>query len=100
MAAGLHGSARTTPRVRAELQRAEEGTRALAARYGLNPRTVAKWRARTGTADAPMGPARPRSTALTEAEEGPERGSEPSSSSGAAPSCRSTVGSNAPQART
>ena len=73
MAAGLHGSARTTPRVRAELQRAEEGTRALAARYGLNPKTVAKWRNRTTTADAAMGPTRPRSTTLTEAEEGPEQ---------------------------
>jgi hypothetical protein len=30
---------------------------------------VAKWRARTGTAGAPMGPRRPRSTVLTEAEE-------------------------------
>ncbi len=68
MAAGLHGSARTTPRVRAELQASQESTRALAARYGLNPKTVAKWRARTGTADAPMGPRRPRSTVLTEAE--------------------------------
>src|SRR6185436_16986211 len=44
-------------------------TRALAARYGLNPKTVAKWRARSDTADAPMGPHRPRSTVLTEAEE-------------------------------
>lgn len=26
----------------------------LAARYGLNPKTVAKWRGRTTTADAPM----------------------------------------------
>src|ERR671912_219036 len=69
VAAGLHGSARTTPRVRAELQAAQESTRALAARHGLNPKTVAKWRARSGTADAPMGPRRPRSTVLTEAEE-------------------------------
>ncbi len=69
MAAGLHGSARTTPRVRAELQAAKEGTRTLAARYGLNPKTVAKWRKRTTTTDAPMGPTRPRSTTLTEAEE-------------------------------
>jgi transposase InsO family protein len=69
VAAGLHGSARTTPRVRAELQAAQESTRALADRYGLNPKTVAKWRARTGTADAPMGPRRPRSSVLTEAEE-------------------------------
>src|SRR5215210_254376 len=69
MAAGLHGSARTTPRVRAELQASQEATRALAARYGLNPKTVAKWRQRTTTADQPMGPSRPRSTVLTEAEE-------------------------------
>ena len=69
MAAGLHGSARTTPRVRAELQASQEATRALAARYGLNPKTVAKWRQRPTTADRPMGPSRPRSTVLTEAEE-------------------------------
>ena len=69
MAAGLHGSARTTPRVRAGLQRSQEATRSLAARYGLNPKTVAKWRRRGSTADAPMGPTRPRSSVLTEAEE-------------------------------
>jgi transposase InsO family protein len=69
MAPGLHGSARTTPRVRAELQRAQATTRALAARHGLNPKTVAKWRGRTTTADRPMGPSRPRSSVLTEAEE-------------------------------
>ncbi len=69
MAGGLHGSARTTPRVRAELQRSQESTRALADRHGLNPKTVAKWRRRTGTADAPMGPRKPRSSVLTEAEE-------------------------------
>jgi transposase InsO family protein len=69
MAAGLHGSARTTPRVRAELQTAQGSTRALAARFGLNPKTVAKWRHRAATADQRMGPARPRSTVLTEAEE-------------------------------
>src|SRR3712207_4617921 len=69
MAAGLHGSARTTPRVRAELQASQESTRALAARYGLTPKTVAKWRGRAGAADAPMGPRQPRSTVLTEAEE-------------------------------
>ena len=69
MAAGLHGSARTTPRVRAELQASQETTRALAARYGLDPKTVAKWRRRGSTADAPMGPSRPRSSVLSEAEE-------------------------------
>jgi transposase InsO family protein len=69
VAAGLHGSARTTPRVRAELQASQEATRPLAARCGLNPKTVAKWRKRTMTADAPMGPSRARSTTLSEAEE-------------------------------
>jgi transposase InsO family protein len=69
MAPGRHGSARTTPRVRAELQAAQGTTRALAARHGLNPKTVAKWRKRTTTADARMGPRRARSTVLTEAEE-------------------------------
>src|SRR3982751_6932178 len=69
MAGVLHGSARTTPRIRAELQASQEATRVLAVRYGLNPKTVAKWRKRTTTADQPMGPKRPRSTTLTEAEE-------------------------------
>jgi transposase InsO family protein len=69
MASGLHGSARTTPRVRAELQASQETTRRLAARYGLNPKTVAKWRRRGSTADAAMGPSRPRSSVLSEAEE-------------------------------
>ena len=69
MATGLHGSARTTPRVRAELQASQEATRVLAARYKLNPKTVAKWRSRTTTADQPMGPSRPRSTVLSEVEE-------------------------------
>ena len=69
MAGLLHGSARTTPRIRAELQASQEATRVLAVRYGLNPKTVQKWRKRTTTADQPMGPSRPRSTTLTEAEE-------------------------------
>jgi transposase-like protein len=69
LATGLHGAARTTPRVRAELQASQESTRALAARYGLNAKTVAKWRQRTSTADRPMGPSKPKSTVLTEIEE-------------------------------
>ncbi len=69
MAASLHGSARTTPRIRAELQASQETTRSLAVRYGLNEKTVAKWRRRTTTADAPMGPKKPHSAKLSEAEE-------------------------------
>lgn len=69
MGSVLHGSARTTPRVRAELQASKESTRSLAARYSLNPKTVAKWRERTTTSDARMGPKFPKSTVLTAAEE-------------------------------
>ena len=69
MAGSLHGSARTTPRVRAELQASQDTTSCLAQRYGLSRTTVAKWRARTTTVDAPMGPSSPHSTVLTTAEE-------------------------------
>ncbi len=86
MAGSLHGSARTTPRVRAELQASKEKTSSLpsvaipsadadgtfgnyAQRYGLSRTTVAKWRARATTEDAPMGPSSPHSTVLTLAEE-------------------------------
>jgi transposase-like protein len=47
----------------------KESARALAARYGLNAKTVRKWRKRTTTADEPMGPKTPKSTVLTPAEE-------------------------------
>jgi hypothetical protein len=47
MASVLHGSARTTPRIRAEFQASKASARALAARYGLNAKTVRKWRKRT-----------------------------------------------------
>jgi hypothetical protein len=41
----------------------------LATRYGLNAKTVPKWRKRSSTSDRPMGPSRPKSTVLTEIEE-------------------------------
>ena len=66
MAAGLPGSARTTPRVRAELQAAQGASGALAARHGPNPKTVAKWRKRATTADLPLGGPCPPSLAGTE----------------------------------
>ena len=69
MAGSLHGSARTTPRVRAELQASQEKTGTSARRYGLSRTTVTKWRARTTTDDAPMGPSAPHSTVLTAVEE-------------------------------
>jgi hypothetical protein len=69
MAGILHGSARTTPRVRAEFQASKETTSTLAKRYGLSRTTVAEWRTRTTTNDAPMGSSVPHSTVLTLIEE-------------------------------
>ena len=65
MAGSLHGSARTTPRVRAELQASQEAPGTLAQRYGLSRAAVAKWRTRATTGDAPTGPSSPRSAVLT-----------------------------------
>jgi transposase-like protein len=65
----LHGSASTTQAVRRAIQHSQESIRALARRHGINPKTVAKWRRRTSTSDAPMGPKTPRSTVLSQGEE-------------------------------
>ena len=65
----LHGSASTTQAVRRAIQHSQESIRALARRHGINPKTVAKWRRRTSTSDAPMGPKTPRSTGLSQGEE-------------------------------
>ena len=69
MANLLHGSPRTTLRVRAELQGSKEKTSVLAQRYGLSRTTVTKWRSRTTTTDARMGPSQPKSTVLSPAQE-------------------------------
>jgi transposase InsO family protein len=65
----LHGSARTTEAVRRALQLRQESVRAAARRYGVSPTTIQKWRKRSTTADARMGPKEPRSTVLTLDEE-------------------------------
>lgn len=65
----LHGCARTTASVRHAIQQSQESVSKLAARYGINPKTVAKWKKRTHLTDAPMGPKEKRSTVLTTAEE-------------------------------
>ena len=39
--------------------------RTLAARYGINQKTVAKWKRRTSVADVPTDPKEPRSTVLS-----------------------------------
>jgi transposase InsO family protein len=65
----LHGSATTTEAVRRAIQNSQARLRELADRYGINPKTVAKWRRRTAVHDAPMGPKEPHSTVLTKEEE-------------------------------
>ena len=65
----LHGSARTTEAVRRAIQHSQESIRALAGRYGINPKTVAKWKRRTTIVDAAMGPKAPSSSVLSSEEE-------------------------------
>jgi hypothetical protein len=61
----LHGSATTTEAIRRAIQGSQESLRALAKRYGINPKTVAKWRKRSTTLDRPTGPKQARSTVLS-----------------------------------
>ena len=65
----LHGSATTTEAVRRAIQHSQESLRTLARRYGVNPKTIAKWKARSSVSDLPTGPRQPRSTALSGEEE-------------------------------
>ena len=65
----LHGSATTTAAVRRAILHSQESLRALARRYGVNPKTIAKWKGRTSAADLPTGPREPRSTVLSLEEE-------------------------------
>ncbi len=65
----LHGSATTTEAVRRAIQHSQESLRTLAGRYGINPKTVAKWKKRTSATDLPTGPREPRSTVLSIEEE-------------------------------
>jgi transposase InsO family protein len=64
-----HGSATTTAAIRRAIQHSQASLRALAKRYGVNQKTVAKWRKRTSNADLPTGPREPRSTVLSIEEE-------------------------------
>ena len=65
----LHGSATTTEAVRRAIQHSQESLRALAKRYGVDPKTIAKWNARKSVADLRTGPKELRSTVLTAEEE-------------------------------
>ena len=61
----LHGSATTTEAIRRAIRHSEASLRTLAKRYGINQKTVAKWKRRTSVADVPTGPKESRSTVLS-----------------------------------
>ena len=65
----LHGSATTTEAIRRAIQHSQASLRSLARRYGINQKTVAKWRKRSSVADLPTGPKEPKSTVLSIEEE-------------------------------
>lgn len=52
-----------------ERQHSQETMRALAKRYGVNQKTVAKWKKRSSASDLPTEPNEARSTVLTIEEE-------------------------------
>jgi transposase InsO family protein len=61
----LHGSATTTAAIRRAIHHSQESLRTLAKRYGINQKTVAKWKQRSSVADLPTGPKEPKSTVLS-----------------------------------
>jgi transposase-like protein len=65
----LRGSARTTEAVRRAIQNSQASVRKLAKQYGINPKTVTKWKKRADVQDEPMGPKQARSKVLTVEEE-------------------------------
>ena len=73
--------------VRRAIQHSQASLRALAKRYGINQKTVAKWKGRTSVADAPTGPKEPDRRSC------PSRKRRWSSLSESIPCCRSTTAS-------
>jgi transposase InsO family protein len=65
----LHGCATTTEAVRRAIQHSQESLRTLSKRFGINQKTVAKWRKRSSVADLPTGPKNPHSSVLSLEEE-------------------------------
>jgi transposase-like protein len=61
----FRGNARTTEAIRHAIQHSQASLRALAKRYGINPKTAATWRKRDTVADHSTGPREPRSTVLS-----------------------------------
>ena len=63
------GAPRRQRPVRRAIQNSQESLRALAKRYGINQKTVSKWKQRSSVADLPTGPKDPKSTVLSVEEE-------------------------------
>lgn len=61
----LHGCATTTEALRRAIQHSQESLRSLSRRYGINPKTVAKWKKRGSVADLKTGPKDAKSTVLS-----------------------------------
>jgi len=58
----LHGNATTTQAVRRAIQNSQESLIKLSKRFGINPKTVDKWRKRSTVEDLKTGPKNPCST--------------------------------------
>ena len=65
----LLGCATTTHIVRKAIQRSKASLSRLSRTYGINPKTVQKWRQRQSVEDRKTGTKHPHSTILNEAEE-------------------------------
>ena len=61
----LDGCATTTAALRRAIHHSQESLRTLAKRYGINQKTVARWKQRSSVADRPTGPKEARSTVLS-----------------------------------
>ena len=59
------GSARRTEAVRRAIQYSQESLTVLAKRYGINQKTVARWKKRTAVKDVPTGPQGAHTTVLS-----------------------------------
>ena len=51
----LHGGAKTTPKIRKEIQESKESILKLAKKYSLNPKTIVKWKRRENLEDNKSG---------------------------------------------
>jgi hypothetical protein len=61
-----HANAKTTVRIRKEIQESKESIAQLAERYSLNPKTVAKWRRASDCVDGRSGSKAPKSALSTQ----------------------------------